>query len=62
MKLTFSNRPAEYLEADGHLESGEGVISLLYTAASTTEKTLLFSISYLIHKVCLMVLILCIKK
>jgi len=38
------------------------VISPLYTAASTAEKTMLFSVSYLIHKACLMVLILCIKN
>lgn len=61
-EIWFQQLAPKYLEADGHLESVEGVISLLYTAASTAEKTMLFSVSYLIHKACLMVLILCIKK
>lgn len=52
----------KHFKADGHLESVEGVISLLYTAARAAEKTMLFSFSYLIHKTCLMVLILCVKK
>lgn len=52
----------KHFKADGHLESVEGVISLLYTAARAAEKTMLFSFSYLIHKTCLMVLILCVEK
>lgn len=51
----------KYLDADEQLEGAEGVISFLYTAASTVENTM-FSVSYLTHKMCLMLLVLCIKK
>lgn len=58
-KVGSSNRPPN-ISKQMSIQSAEGVISLLHTAATTAEK-ILFSVSYLIHKVCLMVLILCIK-